>query len=107
MVEYAAQGVPCILGGDAVFHRLADGDAQAARMVRLFFKEFSARRGVRARAGHAFSTPRLHEHSPVWLLVVAYPHHIDLQFDAELIGSEGKSTSPLARPGFRCQSLDP
>ena len=36
--EHTPQRVPRLFGGDAVFHRLADRDAEASRVVRVAFR---------------------------------------------------------------------
>ena len=66
-------------GRDRILDGFADGDTEASRMVRILLKELPSRIRVRARARHALPAPRLHHDPPVGLLIIADPHHVDLQ----------------------------
>ena len=73
VVQYRAEGV---LGGTGLvrnrfFHRLADGDGEASRAVRVLRQYRPARVGGIAGAGDAGSAPGLHEHLPEGLLLEA------------------------------------
>ena len=89
VVQDAPQGVPCVFGGDAVFNRLADRNAEASRMVGVLCQESPPCSGVRTGTGDASGAPRLHQHAAIRFLVVAYPHHVHLQFEPELVARKG------------------
>ena len=83
MVNDTTYGVLGIIVLEGIFYRLADGDTQAARGLRVCFQYFCSHIGICTGAGHTFSPPSLHHDTPIRLLVVAYLNHIDLTFKPE------------------------
>ena len=109
VVEHAAQRVAGLTAGvgHGGLDGFADGDAQAARGLRIFFQGIAAGLGFVAGAGHAGSAPGLHHGLAVGLLVEADPDHVNLAFQAELRTGEGEGAAPLAGAGLGGHALDP
>ena len=57
-------------------------------------------------AGHDAGAVGLHHQAAVWLLVVACPNHVDLDFDPEHGARVGEGAAPLAGAGFGGDALD-
>ena len=107
MVENAAQGVEGIIAGGGIFHRLADGDAQAPSALGVFGQDAAPDLSVLAGAGHTLSTPGLHHHSAIGLLIVADLDHIDFAFQAEELAAQGQGAAPLPGASLRGQAFSP
>ena len=105
MVEDGPEGVAGVLARRGVLDRLADGDAEGSRGVRIRGKEGSPRVGVPAGGRDDLRPPGLHEHAAVRLLVVAHLHHVHLHLEAEERAGEGHGGTPLPRPRLRRDPL--
>ncbi len=96
VVENGAQRIVGVLAHHRVLDGLADRDAQGAGAVRVLGQDGTAGCRVHAGAGDDAGPVCLHHHAAVRLLVVAGPHHVNLDFDAEHSPGVSESTAPLA-----------
>ncbi len=106
VVEHRAQGVlgALVLGGQ--FHRLADGDAQAARMIRILRQDRPPGFGKVGWRGHAFGAVGAHQRLAVGFLL---ERHLDLEhlhLQIEQAAGEGQRRAPLAGAGLGGEPLD-
>ena len=107
VVEHAAQGIAAVVALYRPFHRLADGDAQAAGAVRVLGQHCAAcGRGI-AGAGDATGAEAFHKGAAVRLLVVAYFHHVHFNLQPEKRARQCQGRAPLPRAGFRGDTLHP
>ena len=83
VVEHTAEGVLGIVTLGCDFYRLADGNTETARAVRVVGENFSAGLGEIARACVAGRTKGFHEGAPVRLLVETDSHHEYLDLEAK------------------------
>ena len=88
MIQHAAERVFRVVAFDRFFDRFADGDAEAAKTVRVFFKNAASGVGLIAGAGEHACAPRLHHQAAIRLLLVADFHHIHLAFHSEIIAGQ-------------------
>ena len=100
VIEHAAQRIFGVGVLSRDFHRLRDRDAEAARRIRMRLEDRLAGVGLVARACDAFRAVGLHQRSPVGLLIVGDPDHVDFDFEAEQRAGEGERRAPLPRAGL-------
>ncbi len=81
--------------------RLRDGDAEAARGVRLLGEDRAPRVRLFRGARDDARTVGLHQPAPVGLLVVRDLDHVDVDLEPEDGAGERERRSPLARAGLR------
>ena len=105
MVEHRAQGVFGAGRRYRGFHRLGNGDAEAALVVRIGRQDVAAGLGLVGRAGNHFATEGLHHQAAIGLLVVADLDHENFDRQAEHLAGKGERRSPLSGAGFRHQAL--
>src|ERR1035437_224309 len=99
--EYVA-----VVTGCRVLDRLRDGDAETSRRVRLTREHTAAELGLIGRGGEDLGAPRLHECTPVRLLLVRDLDHVDHDLESEQTAGERERRSPLPGAGLRGQALD-
>ena len=106
VVKHGSQCVIRVGAAGRLFHRLGDGQAERALIVRVLGQRIAP--GIRhvARAGKNFRTPGLHHRAAERLLVVADLDHVNAYGDAEHLAGKRQRTAPLASAGFRCQPHD-
>ena len=100
VVEHAAERVFGIVVRGGHFHRLTDGDAQAAHVVRIAFQDGAARVGEVGGAGVHRCAERFHHVAAVGLLFVADLDHEDFDLDAEERPGHCQRRTPLPRAGL-------
>src|SRR3990172_8354139 len=105
MVEHAAQSVAGIIASGSDLDRLADGNAQAARGIRVLLEYLSPHLCFGARAGRYLGSPGLHHDPAIGLLLIADLDHVDLALQPHQLASQPQCAAPLARTGFRYQAL--
>ena len=107
VVEHAAQRILRVLARGRVLHRLADGDAEAARRVRIFCQNFLACLSVGTGTGDDLSAPRLHHDAAVGLLLIRDLDHVDLALQAKEVARHRQRRAPLtgARLGADARDL--
>ena len=86
--------------GDAVLDGFADGQAEAAGVIRVFGQHIPAGFGIRAGAGNTLGAPGLHHDTAVGLLVVADLDHVDLELDTEETAGKRQGAAPLTGAGL-------
>ncbi len=106
VVEHAAERVVARLVLRRHLDRLADGDAEAARVVRRVGEDLSTRLGQAGGAAVHGRAERLHHRAPVGLAVVRRPHLPHLALEPVLRAGEGQGRAPLARARLGRQRPD-
>ena len=106
VVQDAAQGVVGVLTGGGVLHRLADGDAQAARRVGVLLQDITSCLGFLTGAGHYVGSPDLHHAAPIGFLLIADLYHVYLALNIEEAAGHGQGAAPLTRSGFGGDALN-
>ena len=101
VVEHAAEGVVRVVSRSRHFHRLADGQPQAARGLGIYGQHGAAGVGGVGRARHAGGPPYLHHALAVRFLPEGDPHHVDEALHPEHGGGHGESAAPLAGARLR------
>ena len=107
MIEHRSEGIFGVIALRGNFHRLTDGNAQAARMVGAFCQHTAAIIGFHAGRRHAARPVGFHYRAAVGFLVVAHAHLENLHVQIEQGTGKSQRSTPLARTGFRRQSPDP
>src|SRR5215467_476434 len=87
-------------------YRLADGDPQAARRIRMLRENASAGICLLARARHTGRTPSFHQRLTIGLLLEADLDHVDADVETEHRPRIGEGRAPLPGAGLGGQSLD-
>src|SRR5262249_12715310 len=107
VIEHAAQRVLRVLARGRVLHRLADGDAEAARRIRIALEDFLARLSVGTGTGDDLGAPRLHHDAAVRLLLIRDLDHVDLALQAKEAARHRQRRAPLtgARLGADARDL--
>ncbi len=96
--EPSAYLVSRVLGRD--LDRLGNGDAEAARRIRVRGEDGAAGFGLVARARDAGRAVGLHQRPPIGLLLIGDLDHVDLDLEPEQGAGEGERGAPLARAGL-------
>jgi hypothetical protein len=96
VVQHRPQGVVRVLPVNRVTDGVADCPTEGSGLVRIV-----------DRRGDDSPPPDLHHRSPVGLLIVRGPHHVDLAFEVEEGGGEGEGAPPLPSAGLGGQPGDP
>ena len=104
VVQHAAQRIADAFLRDGRLDRLADGDAQAAGAIGVFFQDRPAALRFHRRAGGDVAAPEVHHHPPIGLLVVAHLDHEDLALHVEHLAGERQRRNPTGRPRSRVVS---
>ena len=107
VIEHTAQGVAGARVLDGFLHRLSNGNTQGPRVIRVFRQQFATELGFTGWAGKHLSAPDLHHGAPVRFRPVGRTHLPDFTVNSELGTCKGQGRTPLPRPGFSCQALDP
>ena len=105
MVEHAAQRILRVRVRDRVLDGFADGDAEAARALRVFGQQLAPELGLIARAGMDRRPPGMHQHPAVGLVLVAHLDHVNVAFQPEQLAGQGQGRAPLAGAGLGGQAL--
>ncbi len=100
MVQHRAERVVGVVALSGQLDRFADGDAQAARRIRILRQDGAAGRGGIGGAGDDFRAPHPDHAAPVGLLEVGDLHHVDQAFHAEHLAGESEGGAPLAGAGL-------
>ena len=106
VIQHAAQRVIGVRASRGVFHRFADGDAQASGTFRVFGQHLPSGRSLIAGRRNAVRSPGFHHGAAMRLLEVAALHHVHHALQTENTAGKRQRTSPLSRAGFRGQALD-
>ena len=107
VVQHRAEGIVGVIVRGRVFHSLGNGEAEAARVVRVNFEGLSSRvRDCRRTCMHR-GTPRLHLDSPVGFLAIAHLHHVHRHVKSEKLARKRHGCPPLSGTRLCSDSLDP
>jgi hypothetical protein len=83
VIEHAAQRILRVRVRDGVLDGFADGDAEAAGVVRVLGVQLAAIFGLVARAGVNRRAPGVHQHAAIGFLLVTDLDHVNGAFETE------------------------
>ena len=106
MVQHRTERVIGVGARGRFFHRLGDGNTQAALVFRVVGQDAAAGLGKVGRAGEHFGAPGLHHRATEWFLLVRHLHHVDANLHVEHLSGQRQAATPLACTGLGGQPVD-